>query len=228
MGKHRPAAVKDPAALGPGSKALRRRGRPRVSGDALAARRAGVLAAAGPLLAERHSRDITVELLIQAAGTSRPTFYRWFPGGIEQVIEMLIAEANEDLVARIVAVVAAGGGLDARVSAGIRAYFDWCVERGPVVYGIYREGFDERSPAWRYRQQTIENMVAVLGQQAQALGFVEVTRLMIETLVSWIETAAVVLFRHYPFSREEADEQCRRTMQMSLAMLEMVRGEQGT
>ncbi|MDF1779815.1 MAG: TetR/AcrR family transcriptional regulator [Alcanivoracaceae bacterium] len=201
----------------------RQRGRPPVSGDALAERQAGVLSAAGQLLAEKTSSDITVEQLIQVAGTSRPTFYRWFPGGIEQVVEMLIARANQDLIGRIVSVVAETSGLEQRIEAGVRAYFEWARDMGPVTYGIYREGFDEASPAWRYRQQTIATVVGIVRQQAEALGFAHLSELSIETLVSWIESAGATLFRHYPVQAEQIEEQRWLTTEMFLAMIDVVR-----
>ncbi len=205
------------------TKKVAQRGRPPVTGSALAARQGSVLKAAGDLLAGLSSSDITVEQLTQAAGTSRPTFYRWFPGGIEQVVEMLIMQANQDLMTRIIAVTSSGAAAPQLIEEGIRAYFDWGSEIGPVVYGIYREGFDEKSPAWRYRQQTIGAVTRIIRQQSSVLGFDHVSDLYIETLVGWIESAGATLFRHYPVAPGALEEQRELTTRMLLAMLEVVR-----
>lgn len=197
----------------------RQRGRPRIAGNDLIARQTPVLLAAGRLLANRPSSEISVELLLQETGTSRPTFYRWFPHGLEQVFEALIAKANSDLVIRLVSEVARCQSAETRIRAGIRAYFDWGLEQGPVVAGIYREGFTQGSIAQRYRQQSINVAISLIEQQAQALGLPPVPPRMIETLVNWVETAGAVVFRHYPVSRDEVNQQCELTTQMFLAML---------
>ncbi|PTQ89394.1 TetR/AcrR family transcriptional regulator [Agitococcus lubricus] len=197
----------------------RQRGRPRIAGSALIARQTPVLLAAGRLLATRQSSEISVELLLQETGTSRPTFYRWFPQGLEQVFETLIAKANADLVIRLVSEVAKCEQAEARIRAGVRAYFDWGLEQGSVVTGIYREGFTTGSIAQRYRQQSINVAIGLIEQQAQALGLPHIPLRVIETLVNWVETAGAVVFRHYPVSREEVDQQCEMTTHMFLAML---------
>jgi len=74
---------------------------------------------------------------------------------MEQVFEQLIAHANAELVNRLLAEVARADTTEARIRAGIRAYFDWGVAQGPVVAGIYREGFTEGSVAQRYRRRTM-------------------------------------------------------------------------
>lgn len=194
-----------------------------MDGDQLASRQAGVLEAAGKLLAEKTSADITVEQLIQSAGTSRPTFYRWFPDGIEQVLDMLIARANQDLMLRIISVVDQPNDLPRKIEAGIQAYFDWGKEMGPVTYGIYREGFDESSPAWKYRQQTLTAINNMMSDQANELGFDYVSDLAIETLVGWVESAGATLFRNYPVSAKAIEDQRWLTTQMALSMLETMR-----
>jgi len=200
----------------------RSRGRPRIAGDDLTHRQAPILEAAGKLLAIRPSGEITVEHLLQETGTSRPSFYRWFPGGMEQVFDQLIAKANTELMVRIVSGLALSDSPEERIRAGLRAYFDWGFEQGPVVAGIYREGFNEGSIAQQYRRKTIELAVDLINQQAQNMGLLALPLSMIETLVSWIETAGVVIFRHYPVSRAEVDQQYNLTTLMFEATLKAV------
>ncbi|MEZ4329546.1 MAG: TetR/AcrR family transcriptional regulator [Polyangiales bacterium] len=201
----------------------RRRGRPPIGGRDLAEKQAGVLDAAGRLLGERSSSDITVDLLVQEAGTSRPTLYRWFPRGIEQVMEMLYERASADLMARIVTVVASDGDEDERIEAGICAFFDWGLAMGPLAFGFYRECFEVDSLAHRYRQRIVSAIIAVIRSQANLGGFEHASDLEIETLVGWIESAGGTLFRRYPVSRADADRQVWLTTQMAHAMLAVVR-----
>jgi len=194
----------------------RSRGRPRIAGDTLTARQAPVLDAAGRLLATRASGDISVELLLQETGTSRPSFYRWFPGGMEQVFEQVISHANSELVSLLLNEVARAETTEARIRAGIRAYFDWGVAQGPVVSGIYREGFTEGSVAQRYRRRTIDAAIALIGSQAEGMGLSALPPRLIETLVSWVETAGAVVFRDYPVNKADADRQRELTTRMFL------------
>jgi AcrR family transcriptional regulator len=205
----------------------RSRGRPRIAGDELTARQGPILAAAGRLLAGRASGDISVELLLQETGASRPSFYRWFPGGLEQVFEQLIAHANSELVNQLLAEVARADTTEARIRAGIRAYFDWGVELGPLVAGIYREGFTEGSVAQRYRRQTIDAAIALIGSQAEGMGLQALPPRLIETLVSWVETAGAVIFRAYPLDRAEVDRQCELTTRMFLGTVRAELAEHG-
>ncbi len=201
----------------------RSRGRPPVTGPALSSRRAGVLAAAARLVGEMDSRYLSVEQLIQAAGTSRPTFYRWFPGGMPQVMELLVADANADLIRRILAVIQLDIPVEQRVIDGITRYFDWAREIGPLAKAIYREAFDPSSPARRYREQTLTAVQQLFLQQAKLMGLNNVTPLMVETLVGWIESAMITLMQHYPVSKEQAAEQAQFTATMVLAMVEDMR-----
>lgn len=205
----------------------RSRGRPRIAGDVLLDRQAPILAAAGRLLAGRASGDISVELLLQETGASRPSFYRWFPGGMEQVFDLLIAKANSDLVLRLMSAVSRCSSAEERISAGVRAYFDWGLAQGPVITGIYREGFTQGSIAQRYRQQTLNVAIMLVNQQAEGLGLTALPPRLIETLVGWIETAGAVVFRHYPLKLTDVEEQCVLTTRMCLATLRMVMPEHG-
>jgi AcrR family transcriptional regulator len=182
-----------------------------------------VLTAAAGLLGEQPSATLTVEQLIQAAGTSRPTFYRWFPDGLPQVMEMLLANANADLLKRIMAVIYLDMPIEERITLGIARYFDWAREIGPLAKAIYREAFDPTSPARRYRQQTLDAVQQLFQQQAKLMGLNGVTPLMVETLVGWIESAMITMMQHYPLSESQAAEQARFTSAMVLAMVEDMR-----
>ena len=195
---------------------MKTRGRPRIAGEELTARQAPVLDAAGRLLATRASGDISVEMLLQESGTSRPSFYRWFPGGMEQVFEQLISQANSELVSLLLNEVARADTTENRIRAGIRAYFDWGLAQGPVVSGIYREGFTEGSTAQRYRRQTINTAIALIGSQAAGMGLRALPPRLIETLVSWVEAAGAVVFRDYPVNKPDVDRQCELTTRMFL------------
>lgn len=201
----------------------RSRGRPPMRGPALDARRAGVLAAAAELVGNMDSRYLSVEQLIQAAGTSRPTFYRWFPGGLSQVMELLVAEANADLLNRIMTVIQLDAPLEERITIGIARYFGWARETGPLAKAIYREAFDPASPASHYRRQTLASVKQLFLQQAKLLGLNNVTPIMVETLIGWIESAMFTLMQYYPVNEQQAAQQAQFTAAMVLGMVSEMR-----
>ncbi len=201
---------------------IRRRGRPKSSQEQIAFKRAPILNAAAQMLSNTHSSAITVDQLIGMANISRPTFYRWFPQGIEQVIEYVIAEANLDLVNRLKNVVTQYPNIEDKIRESISSYFNWCVERGPVVYGIYREGFDEHSSAYRYRMQTRQFAVVLLQQYIQAIQIQNIDTMSVETMVSWIEGAAITLCSKFPILSSKTEAQAKFTTTMFLATLDSV------
>ncbi|MCC1495874.1 TetR/AcrR family transcriptional regulator [Alcanivorax sp. 1008] len=205
-----------------GQRGANRRGRPPVTGEALARKQETVLRAVADLLGEVPANELSVEQVILAAGTSRPTFYRWFPGGLEQAVEMLVASANEDLMARILSVLGTTSDTPTRVNAGVQAYFDWAVAMGPLARAIYREGFDSTSPAWRYRQATLEAVYQIMTREASRLGLRDVMPLEVETLVGWLESAMVVLMRQHPISDDVVARQARFASAMFLRMIEFL------
>lgn len=201
----------------------RRRGRPPVSGPALASRQAAVLAAAARLVGETPPAELSVEQVIRAAGTSRPTFYRWFPGGLAQVMDRLMAEAHSDLLERILQAAALDAPVEERISQGIACYFDWAREAGPLARAIYRDGFDPQSASARYRHRVLAAVHRIFLEQAGELGLHHVTPMMVETLVGWIESAMSALMQHYPVSTQQAAQQAGFTADMVLGVLGRLR-----
>ena len=200
-----------------------KRGRPKLKGAKLHERRSLVLDAASVLLVKMSSDDITVEQLIQIAGITRPTFYRWFPGGVPEVVAMLISEASRDLIERIVAVIQSAHDVEKRIAMGINAYFDWCVSNGAVSYGLYREGFNQSSPIYQHRRNSVDTITTAFQAQAQKVGLQHVNRLSIETMVCWVESAGSTLLKNYPPSQEAIETQKRITVNMFILL---VRSEQ--
>ena len=200
----------------------RRRGRPKSSDDQIASKRAPILNAAAQLLSEMHSNAITVDQLIELAKISRPTFYRWFPNGVEQVIEYLISEAHLELMRRLQSVLAQHEQIEDKIREGISTYFQWCVDLGPVIYGIYREGFDEKSSAYRYRMQGRQFTITLFQYYVDAINIENIHPMSIETMVSWIESAAITLCAHAPIQSGQAQMQTKLTTAMFIGTVDSI------
>ena len=203
----------------------RQRGRPRVDQKQLAARQRMVVAAAGRLLSERYMREITVEQVINEAGISRPTFYRWFPGGTEELFDSMVAEAYSVLARQLAAVISGEGDLEKRVHAGVGAYFDWCIAQGPVAYAILRDAFNEQSVVYPYRRRTIDFLVDVISQQARADGVPDFGPASVETIITWIEGAAIIMLRSFPVPVSLRNQQCLLATEMFVALVRKARDD---
>lgn len=171
------------------------RGRPKADEPYLADQRARVHAALAGVLAETHSTQITVEQVLLAAGISRPTFYRWFPDGLDAVIEHVIAEANRELVTSVLNAISTVSDAEARMAAAITAYFDWGMRTGPVVKSIYREIFHPGTAAHRHRTQSVQQLAALLADQSARFGVNGLDAAAFETLIACVEQAGHVAFR---------------------------------
>lgn len=203
----------------------RQRGRPRVDKKQLAARQKMVIAAAARLLSERYIREITVEQVITEAGISRPTFYRWFPGGTEELFDSMVAEAYGILARELAAVISGEGDLEKRVNAGVGAYFDWCISQGPVAYTILRDAFNQQSVVYPYRRRTIEFLVEVIRQQAFEDGVPDFGADSVETIITWIEGAAIIMLRDFPVPVARRNQQCLLATEMFIALVRRARDD---
>lgn len=73
-----------------------------------------------------------LERIAQAAGMSKPTFYKYFPSSSAAISE-LFADCNQRLRLRIEQVVADQPDLTGKINAGIDAYPDWSDEIGDAL-----------------------------------------------------------------------------------------------
>lgn len=197
------------------------RGRPRTDEPTLQQKRRPVLMAAGALVADKPSSAITVEDLVNATGVSRPTLYRWFPGGAEEVVRQLIQHTNDELIEVLTQEVAAHGSLEQRLERTLRAYFQWCQQKGAVISGLYREGFDETSLACQLRQQTHQAISGLIQHVCRESGLTELPDITVATLIAWVESAGAILSKQQPADDSQTESQLMLTLTMAKAVLHL-------
>lgn len=179
-----PSALSDGAALPPVTR--RRPGRPRadeLQGEGL---REEVIAAAARVYGVHGYRDASVELIAQAAGISRPLFYRLFKDRRE-VIDVVVGRANDALRAMVLQAMLPHGRLLPMLSAAIDAYFEWCRHYAAIAGSIYRELHDPESPASVHRTLITADLAALVKAKAQEQGRASLHPLMLDTLICAIE-----------------------------------------
>lgn len=199
------------------------RGRPKADELYLADQRTRVYVALETLLAETHSTQITVEQVLIAANISRPTFYRWFPDGLTTAIEHVIAQANLKLLQEVMDAIATVSDAEARIQAGISAYFAWGTRTGPIIKCIYREIFQPDTAAYRHRTHSVQQLARLLSDQSTFFGLTGLDATTFETLISCIEQAGHVAFREREPSPALIAQQCQLAITIVISTLRTYR-----
>lgn len=182
--------------------ARRRPGRPRadqLQGEGL---REEVIAAAARVYGLHGYRDASVELIAQAAGISRPLFYRLFKDRRE-VIDVVVGRANDALRAMVLQAMLPHARLLPMLSAAIDAYFAWCRQYAAIAGSIYRELHDPESPASVHRTQITADLAQLIKVKAQEQGRASLHPLMLDTLICAIEHVGSHSFWPRPLPEEE-------------------------
>ncbi|MGV9677945.1 TetR/AcrR family transcriptional regulator [Nocardia sp. NPDC003482] len=146
-----------------------RRGRPPQTPEQADEVRARIVLAAAAVFTEHGSRGLSVARIIERAGISRPTFYRYF-GNAEEPLHALLTASNEGLVGGIGAALA-GSPEPVRLGIGIiDAYLDWARGHGPMLRPVFAELHDPGSPVSAYREEAFDDIRALVRKKLTELG----------------------------------------------------------
>lgn len=180
----------------------KRRGRPPATAAVVDEARADLMDAASEVYG-RHGYDATsVTLIIQAAGISRPTFYKQFANKHE-VLAAVVWRANEDLYRRILERLTGAATPVAQLEAVTDAYLAWGCDTGALVRILYSEIHHPASPVSEARNWVIGKLLELFQVQAREAGIKDVDPLYLDVLVGAVERAGASLFESGRI-REEA------------------------
>lgn len=146
-----------------------RRGRPPQTPEQADQVRARIVRATAEVFTRNGSRGSSVAQIIEQAGLSRPTFYRYFANATEP-LNAVLDVSNAELVGGI------GGALEASgegVDLGIRlidAYLDWARGHGPMLRPLFAELHDPGSPVSEYRNNALDGIRAIVRTKFTELG----------------------------------------------------------
>ena len=141
----------------------RSRGRPPKTEAEVDLVRTRVLAATRTVFADVGYHGLSVELVLHEAGVSRPTFYKYFRS-LDEVVERLLAEVNQDLVARLLSALASASEPFAKVEAAVLAWRQWGEDLGAFLRPFFAELHDRTSPVGRHRERTLELLMAPIAE----------------------------------------------------------------
>ncbi|GGL01375.1 TetR/AcrR family transcriptional regulator [Nocardia jinanensis] len=139
-----------------------RRGRPPQTQEQAEQVRARIVKATAEVFTRNGSRGSSVAQIIEEAGLSRPTFYRYFANATEP-LNAVLDVSNAELVGGIgAALEAPGEGVDLGIRL-IDAYLDWARGHGPMLRPLFAELHDPGSPVSAYRTIALDGIRAIVG-----------------------------------------------------------------
>jgi TetR/AcrR family transcriptional regulator len=195
-----------------------KRGRPPLTAEDQDRMRAQIAAAAVAVFAEHGYQGVTVTRILDRAGISRPTFYRYYRNAQEPLVPAL-EEVGWSAVHRITAATKATEGDIAKVMAGIDEYVQWSVDNRSVMPSLHASIFDDGSPIADMRRATLAAATQLLVDELAAAGRPAVPRIVIEIYVT---TNEYICYRlHLDTPGGEADIRLAKTLMLrnALAMI---------
>lgn len=154
--------------------------------------------------------ETSVQDLLEAAGISRRTFYKYFSSKLD-VLESIFVLACRVMLARFEAEVPATRSRHELLDGFVRIYFDYQFNVGRIVGLMLEESLRSSSPLAPHRQQLLDKVVVLLQREFSRLGMPaqEYWRLM--GLLWALEGASLHLLTS-PVLAEDDVEACRRGM----------------
>ncbi len=184
----RAGAVRGPR--GPSREASPERGGKRL--DAYSLRRRIIGKAAG-VFGKRGAADTTVEDILQAAGVSRRTFYRFFQSK-EDVLDALHEIGCNMLIGAARQVGGLPGDPIERLTRAVEAYLEYHVTVGAsVMYVVQGESMRAGSKLGPRRRAFLDTMASMLGAEMEKATGLRADPLLLRSLLVAIESVSMML-----------------------------------
>jgi len=168
-----------------------RRGRPPQTPEQADEVRARIELATGEVFTEHGSRGLSVARIIDRAGISRPTFYRYF-GNAEQPLHALLTASNAGLVGGIRTALTHSAEAVQMGIAIIDAYLEWARGHGPMLRPVFAELHDPASPVSAYREDAFDDIRALVRSKFTELQRPQPSALDLDTA---LQTCEYVVYR---------------------------------
>jgi AcrR family transcriptional regulator len=157
---------------------------PRVSPEL----RERILQGAARAIGERGYANSRVEDVLEAAGVSRPTFYKVFSSK-EDVFKALSARHHAEIRERIQAASAHPDPAQ-RLLASTEAFLRWRAELGPIGRVLDVEARTPGTVIAHHRQRTLREMLTLNAANVRSAGLPEVDPVLFLALIAALESVA--------------------------------------
>lgn len=141
--------------------------------------------------------DVSVEALLQSAGVSRRTFYKYFTDK-RDVLATLYEQVVEQLLRAVVDASSGGTDLRSGVRAGIDAYLQYHVDNREILRVVEEEALQSRSPLHPIRKRFREQLAQALSALLQAEVGHQFDELVVLALISGLEGLSLDLLAAPP------------------------------
>lgn len=155
--------------------------------------KARILDGAAQAFGKLGYNDVRVEDIIEAAGVSRPTFYK-VHASKDDVFQALSVRHHVEIRRRIHdAVAAAGSEPSAELIAMVDAFMRWRAGLGPIGRVLDLQARTPGTTIAQHRAETLRAMTRLSAERMQAAGRPPVDPLMTTALISAMESIADAL-----------------------------------
>lgn len=164
----------------------RRPGRPFQSPEEVQLQRRKILHGAKLAYASLGIHAVTVDSIAEAAGFSRPTFYRHFANGL-QTVELVVAEAYDDLASSVIHRLCGGACSCVCMYEVLDALCAWSDRIEDLIEPLRSERDDESSPVFEHRRRAFARVHHHLGELARDNGWPALSRVHFECIFDAFE-----------------------------------------
>lgn len=168
---------------------LRHRGRPPQTEADQEGVKARIAEATMQAFAEHGYRALKVEHVLEKAGISRPTFYKYFRG-LDEPLGIAALKLHVDLVGRVREALSYSGDVILNSVSAFEAYVAWGRSLGPAIRPLYAEFYETSSPIARFRLHTVATLQRLIAERVLDSGRPEPLPSQLELFVTGVEFLA--------------------------------------
>lgn len=143
----------------------------------------------------RGTSDVTVQDLLDAAGISRRTFYKYFRNKVD-VLESLYKLSTDIMVVRFKSDVGQAQTVADAAARMVAVYFGYHRDLGPVIRLMQEEAVRSDSPLMPHRVAGMANVVGLVNAEVRRISGREIDPLVIQSLLWAMESLSLDLLRN--------------------------------
>lgn len=144
---------------------------------------------------EHGVAQVTVQDLLDSAGISRRTFYKYFRNKID-VLESLYKLAVDFMMLRFKASLGSASSVAEVANGIVDNNFDYHLDLGEVIRLMQEEAIRSDSPLAAHRREAMDTMVELVNEELQRIAGRRVDRLAVQALMWAMESTSLELLRN--------------------------------
>lgn len=144
---------------------------------------------------ERGFAEVTVQDLLDSAGISRRTFYKYFRGKVD-VLESLYKLAIDIMVLRYKADVGKASSIEDAARRFVAVFFDYHHDLAPVIRMMQEESIRHDSPLAPHRNHAMSLVVTEMHGELQRISGRSIDALVLQALLWALESTSIEVLRN--------------------------------